>query len=310
MERFSISPEIDRMLVHFYRISGLRVGIHDLNTDIIVDYPRQKPQFEQRTLCEKLRFCSGSVQHKCNQCDKHAFEVALTTKKTHIYECYMGHLEAVIPIISGGEVLCFLMIGQVRQENTGETDFAKTITDFYNENGISEEKYPIPDVLDDYRRMPCMTYEKFTSFVYFLEICAQKIYNDSYIWQNQRSISEDFIRYIKANLYDNITVQDAATALNLSSSYLSHVLARDMGTSFTRYLNVCRIEEAKRLLGATDMTAKKIALLLRYGDTAYFVKQFKKVTGKTCTEYRNAKKAQKKTIPAKGTEKSGEGGDG
>jgi YesN/AraC family two-component response regulator len=54
------------------------------------------------------------------------------------------------------------------------------------------------------------------------------------------------------------------------------------------------MEEAKRLLRVTDMSVKKISVLLRYNDVAYFVKQFKRITGMTCTDYRISKNGQGK----------------
>ena len=105
-------------------------------------------------------------------------------------------------------------------------------------------------------------------------------------------MSGELIRYVRDNLYRNVGIADAARELDMSASHLSHFISKEMRTTFTKYLNDCRIEESKRLLSMTNMNIKNIALSLRYSDPAYFAKQFKKGTGMTCTEYRESLRKQ------------------
>lgn len=128
--------------------------------------------------------------------------------------------------------------------------------------------------------------ETFAAHVRMLELCAQRIGDDEAVRRSQRSVSVGVMRYVAANLYNEITVNSAAESLNYSVSYLSHAIAKEMGTTFTRYVNACRIGEAKRLLRLTNMNVDKIAALLQYNGVAYFVRQFKREAGMTCTEYR------------------------
>ena len=48
MSKFILNPDIQLMLIHFYRISGIRVGVHDTDTTIITDYPPQSAEFGAR----------------------------------------------------------------------------------------------------------------------------------------------------------------------------------------------------------------------------------------------------------------------
>ena len=145
-----------------------------------------------------------------------------------------------------------------------------------------------------YEEMDRMDAETFEAHVRMLELCAQKIGADEFVRRSQRSVSAGVMRYVAANLYNPITVNDAAEALNYSVSYLSHAIAREMGTTFTRYVNACRVAEAKRLLRLTNMNVEKIASMLQYNGVAYFVRQFKREAGMTCTEYRELRGNQKK----------------
>ncbi|MGM9682143.1 MAG: PocR ligand-binding domain-containing protein, partial [Eubacteriales bacterium] len=264
MAQFILDAEIKDMLINFYRISGIRVGIHDLDGGIIDDYPHESPILANKSFCEKSKCYSPIFVKKCNRCDRDAFEQARFTRRSYVYECHMGFMEAVIPILAGDEVLCFLVIGQVKKKIPEAKTTEEYIYEFFKLNKISGPGYSVEQAEKDYERMPCMSRDTFKSFVYFLELCAQKIYNDNYMHRDRRSISRELMKYINANLYNRITIADAAESLNLSSSYLSHSISREMGTTFTRYLNACRIEEAKRILRVTDMNIKKVAELLQY----------------------------------------------
>ena len=297
MGRFILNPEIMQMLVNFYRVSGMRVGVHDVDMSIITDYPHENATFDRRKFCEKNKRLSKPYWNKCDRCDETAFEYARATGKPYVYRCHMGFMVAVIPIMAGGETFCFLMIGQVRcGEGSKETpeQTRKWIEEQFRLYKIPEEKYPMDKAIEDYERMPCMDFEKFRSYVYFLELCAQKIYNDDYVSRSERSVSKELMKFVNANLYNDIAINDFSKSMGLSSSYLSHTISKEMGTTFTKYLNLCRMEEAKRLLRVTDMSVKKISVLLRYNDVAYFVKQFKRITGMTCTDYRISKNGQGK----------------
>ena len=291
MEDYILHPEIKRMLENFYRISGVRIGVHDVDDDmsIIVDYPHWPEAFEDFSFCEKNKVCSKLYMHSCVACDKEAFRKAKETGKTQIYECHMGFLEAVIPILAGDRVVCILMIGQVRKRSLAGDDLSDgAIAELFSKYRIADNRYTEDSARRSWMKMRCLDYETFCAYVYFLEICARKIYSDNYIRRSQRSVSGELIRFVRDNLYRNVGIADAARELDISVSYLSHFISKEMGTTFTKYLNDCRIEESKRLLGLTNMNIKNIALSLQYSDPAYFAKQFKKVTGMTCTEYRRS----------------------
>lgn len=293
MGKFILSPEIKEMLVNFHRVSGIRVGVYDMDMTIITDYPPTSPKFNEGRFCEKCKGCSPNVYYaECQKCDSQAIEYACATGMPYAYKCHMGFLEAVIPVMAGGEAFCFLMIGQVRNKdeiNSGKRMTRSHMEAMFDQYSIPTEKYSIDQALEDYENMPCMDFETFKAFVYFLELCAQKIYNDEYVRRAQTSVSRALMSFVRTNLYNDITIADFSKSVGLSSSYLSHSIARELGTTFTKYLLLCRIEEAKRILRTTDMSVKKISVLLRYNDVSYFVRQFKKVTGMTCTEYREVR---------------------
>lgn len=90
----------------------------------------------------------------------------------------------------------------------------------------------------------------------------------------------------------DISTHDAADAVHVSSSHLSHLLKAELGTSFRLLLSRIRIEHARRLL-AEDMarTVTDVALDVGFGDLSHFIKSFSRFSGMTPSEYRKRAKA-------------------
>lgn len=94
------------------------------------------------------------------------------------------------------------------------------------------------------------------------------------------------IRYIEKNYQKELRLTDVADFVHLNPQYLSRLLKKDLGTTFTDYLTKLRIEKAKRLLLETNMPIYRIAVELGFSDAAYFSKVFLKSEGKSPFEFK------------------------
>ncbi len=282
MYQYQFDPEIHLMLINFFNICGLRVGIHAPDMTILTEYPKKSDKYENYRFCDRVRYHSTSFTERCTACDIAAFRHINATKKTYIYRCHLGFMEALIPIIANDEIICALMIGQV-SDDTVNPDIEK-MREYLISIGIPDAA--LPDVIQSYQNMYTMGKSRFEALVYFLEICAQSIYDNRWIRRGEQSIAEKFTDYIHANLYNDLSIFSTASALNISVPHLSRIIARDLNTTFTKYLNSQRMEVARLLLRTTEMTVNEIALHLCYNDPSYFMRLFKRDTGMTCTQYR------------------------
>jgi two-component system response regulator YesN len=73
-----------------------------------------------------------------------------------------------------------------------------------------------------------------------------------------------------------------------SKSYVSQVFRQTTGESVISYFNRLKIKEAKRLIRENRLTMSEISDALSYNDPRYFSLMFKRITGKTPTEYKNS----------------------
>lgn len=94
------------------------------------------------------------------------------------------------------------------------------------------------------------------------------------------------LEYIEKNYADStVTLNSVCTALAMSTSYFSSVFKSYTGVTFIEALTKKRIEKAKILLEQGSKKTYEIAEAVGYSDAHYFSLTFKKVTGKTPTEY-------------------------
>ena len=94
------------------------------------------------------------------------------------------------------------------------------------------------------------------------------------------------LEYIEQNYADSsITLNSVCTALAMSTSYFSSVFKNYTGETFIEALTKKRIEKAKKMLERGNRRTYEIAEAVGYSDAHYFSVTFKKITGKTPTEY-------------------------
>ena len=75
--------------------------------------------------------------------------------------------------------------------------------------------------------------------------------------------------------------------MNLSRSHVQHLYKAFFGTSVTADIQSSRVEHAKYLLSATNMTVCGIALSCGYNNDTHFMRIFKKRTNMTPSEFRD-----------------------
>lgn len=97
------------------------------------------------------------------------------------------------------------------------------------------------------------------------------------------------VTYIKAHLSDNLSVKSTAQALVVNANYLSSQFHKEVGMTFTEYVNRERVKQAAALLRHTNLPINHIATSVGYNNTSYFAKQFAKYKGMSPGNYRSYK---------------------
>ena len=93
--------------------------------------------------------------------------------------------------------------------------------------------------------------------------------------------------WIAAHYRESASLQEAACYVDLNPSYLSSLLKKYTGKSYTELLTEYRVEQAKQLLLLTNDKIYEVGVKVGYEDKFYFNRVFKRMTGMSPGEYKN-----------------------
>ncbi|RED61785.1 response regulator transcription factor [Cohnella lupini] len=97
------------------------------------------------------------------------------------------------------------------------------------------------------------------------------------------------VAFLDANYFEDVSLIDMATRFHMDPSYLSKLFKSVTDENFIEYVTRKRMEKACELLRSSDRKINEIAELVGYENQRYFSQVFKKFTGMTPSEYREAK---------------------
>ena len=94
-------------------------------------------------------------------------------------------------------------------------------------------------------------------------------------------------RYCKAHYREHICLQRAADVAGLERTYFCKFFHQKVGVSFSYWLAMLRIDDAKKRIRTDNRPISSIALEVGFNSLATFERTFKRCTGLTPSQYRN-----------------------
>lgn len=189
-----------------------------------------------------------------------------------INHCYAGVSELIIPLFRGDLYDGYLSMGPFRMPGW-KSHFTWAEKSFLTLPVYDEEQYAAAEKLLDVLGK------------YIIEQKSKIIMR-----QLTAEIRDPRIRqaleYINANYRKELTVDDLAKECCLSPSRFIHLFKEQTGITFSNYLVQCKIEEAKSLLGGSNMSIYHVGYHSGFMSQSYFGSIFRKYTGMTPREYR------------------------
>ena len=144
--------------------------------------------------------------------------------------------------------------------------------------GISQKFESLYDILKAYEESKSVANNgmmKFTNSV--------QLYNAKSIRYSPNLIR--CLDIINKEYMNQLSVSIVSERLDVSESYLMHLIKNELSTTFNSILTNTRIREAKNLLKTGQYRINEVAYMVGYNDEKYFTMIFKKVVGCTPSKF-------------------------
>lgn len=133
---------------------------------------------------------------------------------------------------------------------------------------------------------------KNSSINYLLRLLFNKLL-ESFDYKDLNELDKKLYK-LKQEIYQhpdrNWNVKDMSTKLNVSMGYLESIYKKTFGVTCIEDVINSRINLAKEYLSNQQYTINEITSICGYNNVEHFYRQFKKITGMTPNQYRNADK--------------------
>jgi two-component system response regulator YesN len=100
----------------------------------------------------------------------------------------------------------------------------------------------------------------------------------------------DAINIIDGEYTKNITLEEIAKRVGVSSQYLSKIFKDETNQTFVEYLTTLRINRAKDIIQTSDQPIKQVGIMVGYKDPNYFSRIFRSVVGISPSDFRDSVK--------------------
>lgn len=112
------------------------------------------------------------------------------------------------------------------------------------------------------------------------------------LYSGKSSLIREICIYVIENVENNISITTISKTLFLTKNHIGDIFKQETGMTVGEYITMVKIERAKQLVAEGTLKNYEIAERLGYNNVEYFAKLFKKNTGLTPMEFKNALKQQ------------------
>lgn len=276
MEQYSLQD----LLFDFYKISGIEIAIIDRQLRAVAEC---RPPNE--TFCTTIHK-SPKCLKLCLQSDGNGFQEVERTRRSYVYTCPFGFLEAIVPIlveqneIKGYLFFSFGLNAKALREHS-------PVEHALLQDGTLGRK----QLEADLRTAAQAPLEQVSSYVRMMEVIAEYVSNHHLLSDENQSLGERICRYVDRNLNRKITLAELSHSLHCSTVTLTEHFRRSYGMSIMQYVLQKRIALAKRMLLESDLPVYEISVRCGFSDAEYFSRCFKEEVGESPALWRKIQKA-------------------
>lgn len=199
--------------------------------------------------------------------------------------------------IFSSENVCKIAFGfALKKVNEAEeSEFCRCFPDQVMTISQTDEIYALfRQIMEEIDRQDLLYEEAVKTLIFRLALAYARqlqVRNEEFKTEKQviDSRVQEITRYIDDHLSENITVNDVANCIHLSTKQINRLLQKEFLMNCSDYLNRKKADHAKNLLAFTDMSIEEIAMAVGYANAFSFSKFFKRTEGMPPGLFRNAR---------------------
>lgn len=195
--------------------------------------------------------------------------------------------ESVLSILSDNPLFSFFFMQSLYQD-TGRERYL-----YFENRNNSAVIYAIETLISEFgSKEPC--YRNMTQaalVTLFAQLSRQQTQeqNIAVYGEDNNHLIFDIVSYINAHS-SNITLNELAHVYQYSTGYLSKLIRKNTGKSFSELVHDCRMRQSAYYLQFTEKSIAEIIEEIGFKDPSYFYRTFKKTYGMTPHAYRKTKR--------------------
>lgn len=101
-------------------------------------------------------------------------------------------------------------------------------------------------------------------------------------------------KFIEEHANEPLSLRRVATVAGINPTHLSEKFKQVVGVKFVDYIAQTRFEKARELLEDVDLRVSEIAFTVGFQSLSQFNRVFKKLSGKSPTDYRNSERLRQR----------------
>lgn len=265
--RYDIN-KLKKIIDDICAVTGLCMAILDTKKNYLYSNGREK----SRLCAEVQRSAEGRIRCSCS--DRDMIERAERELRPISHICHAGLRDTVVPILQGGILVGFIIIGRVRPA------LSPIPREDYGDINMTKDEYERL-----YMELPFLYEESFDGLIDLLS----HILFESAIEVDYDKFINAAIGYIDENLHRPITIEELCRELYISKNLLYKKFRTFFGCTVNEYITDKRVERARALLDTTEESSRRIAELCGFENYTYFSRLFKKKMGISPREYRRVR---------------------
>lgn len=267
---------ISELLTNLQELTNLRFSLHTIGAEELV------------TANRRSEFCNLICQtkngyKKCFESDLAGIEAVKSLEEPYQYRCHAGVIDTTIPIMDHGNLIAIIFFGQILDDSPIETQWRRT------EKMIQWHSDPMA-LKNAFYRLPRLSGRAIRAAYEIINTCVSEVRLSQMVSLEQMTDYERLMMYLKSHYKEVLTADKISEDLAMSKSRLYRAVSESSsGKSLNQLITEERVYVAKKLLKTTSASIREIGSSVGIYDYNYFAKIFKKVTGRTPTDYRKEK---------------------